>query len=242
LRRRLGQPSLHAGPATGTFGLLAEVSDGLTRALSLLGPVHPARLPIHEARRALTRASATSLAQLFEYLEVVARQTAASEGREPPGVILAGGSILVGPSAYQALAAALPHLVRNALCHGIEPSDERRRMEKPVVGCLEIGARDEDGALHLWVADDGRGFDAASLRHSAERLGITGESSEEGMLELASRPGVSTSDAVTLDRGRGVGLGAAREAIERAGGAIAVRSLPGRGAEFLITIPNRGES
>jgi two-component system chemotaxis sensor kinase CheA len=57
------------------------------------------------------------------------------------------------------------------------------------------------------------------------------------VLELVFAPDLSTSERVTDLSGRGVGLDAAKRAVERIGGTIRVESQMGRGTEFRIRVP-----
>ncbi|HEU5058138.1 MAG TPA: ATP-binding protein, partial [Kofleriaceae bacterium] len=142
------------------------------------------------------------------------------------------------PAVYHALSQALPHLVRNAVCHGIEPPEERASRGKSMIGHISLVARQVGPALQVWVRDDGRGLDRTALRRKAELLGVLDELVDDEQLDaLLFRPGLSTSDKTTLERGRGMGAEAARRAIEEIGGTIAVWSRPGGGVEFAITIP-----
>ena len=50
-------------------------------------------------------------------------------------------------------------------------------------------------------------------------------------------PGFSTADQVTELAGRGVGLDAATAAIHGLGGSIEVRSVPGEGTAFVLSLP-----
>ena len=57
------------------------------------------------------------------------------------------------------------------------------------------------------------------------------------VLELIFLPDISTAERVTELSGRGVGLDAARKAVERIGGALDVTSDEGKGTEFEIRVP-----
>ena len=109
------------------------------------------------------------------------------------------------------------HLVRNAVDHGIETSEERVKLGKPPRGRIVIEVMTSDGQAKITVTDDGRGIDQA-------------------LIEQIFQPGFSTAAAVSEVSGRGVGLDAVRTGIEDSGGTITVRSQPGHGSTFEITL------
>jgi len=240
LRRRLGEQAVESTPAARAESLrvLAAVASKMKEALDHLEAGHPARAAVAEAHSAFTSLTGLPLEHLFEYLRATAVRVAENEGREPPLIDVSGGGIAVPPAVYHALSQALPHLVRNAVCHGIEPPAERASRGKSMIGHISLVARLDGPDLQLWVRDDGRGLDRGALRRKAEILGVLDELVEEDELDdLLFRPGLSTSEQTTLERGRGLGAEAARKAIEDIGGTIAVWSRPGGGVEFAITIP-----
>lgn len=112
----------------------------------------------------------------------------------------------------------LVHLVRNAVDHGIEPSEERERLGKNPRGKIVIEATNLDGQTRITVTDDGRGIDPS-------------------LIEQIFRPGFSTASEISEISGRGVGLDAVKTAIEDAGGSIRASSQAGRGSNFEITFP-----
>lgn len=130
------------------------------------------------------------------------------------------------------------HLVRNAVDHGIEPPAERAAAGKPTEGFVRLHALQLGPEVVLAVTDDGRGIRIEALKAQAARVGIdVAGMSEEEALDLAFRPGLSTASSPSDVSGRGVGLDAVRAGIEEVRGRIEVRSEPGAGTEFRISIP-----
>ncbi len=99
----------------------------------------------------------------------------------------------------------LIHLVRNAVDHGIETS-----------GKIVIEVSSGEGQSRITVTDDGRGIDPS-------------------LIDRIFLPGFSTATETSEISGRGVGLDAAKTAIEAAGGSITVTSEIGHGSTFAIT-------
>ncbi|MDQ5847162.1 MAG: ATP-binding protein [Acidobacteriota bacterium] len=139
-----------------------------------------------------------------------------------------------------AIADPLIHLVRNAVDHGIETAEERKRVGKNVRGTIRIEAFSEGSQSTVRVTDDGRGIDSQLISEAAKKLGITEPDSTldfERSLRLIFRPGFTTVDSVSDLSGRGVGLDVVETAVEQVGGGLRVSSKPGGGSTFEIRLP-----
>src|SRR5262245_31780494 len=148
---------------------------------------------------------------------------------------MSGDATELDRTLLEALKDPLTHLVRNAVDHGIEPAAERERAGKPAEGVLSLRAFQEDGNVHLLLSDDGAGMSLERIREQAIARGLVERErsehlSEHDWLQFVFLPGFSTARAVTNISGRGVGLDAARAAIEAIGGTIQCATTPGRGS------------
>ncbi len=140
------------------------------------------------------------------------------------------------------LEAPLVHLLRNAMDHGIEPPDARRRAGKPEEGVLRLEVRHTAGMLALTVRDDGAGIDLDRLRRKVVERGLTtaemaGGLTEAELLEFLFLPGFSTAQRLTEYSGRGVGLDVVQDTMRKVGGSVRVRSRPGEGTSFHLRLP-----
>jgi two-component system, chemotaxis family, sensor kinase CheA len=136
------------------------------------------------------------------------------------------------------LSDSLLHLVRNAVDHGIETPDERLAAGKPAQATIRLHAMQLGSEVIIAVTDDGRGVDLQRVRQEAGRHGVdTDGLSDDEVVGLTLRSGLSTASFVTDVSGRGVGLDVVRSNVEAARGRIEVRSRPGVGAEFRIIVP-----
>lgn len=136
----------------------------------------------------------------------------------------------------------LMHLVRNAVDHGCELPEERRRAGKPLPAVVRVEAGVEAHELWIRVADDGRGVDLARLRDCVVRSGrasaeALARMNEAALLEFLFEPGFSLKECVTSDSGRGVGLDVVREAVHAMRGRIQVFTQPGCGTCFELRLP-----
>jgi two-component system chemotaxis sensor kinase CheA len=140
----------------------------------------------------------------------------------------------------EAMADPLIHLVRNAVGHGIETSEERTQAGKPPRGTVRIEAVSEGSQSRLRVVDDGRGVDPQFITEAARRLGLFKSDAHldmEQSLRLIFRPGFTTLASASDISGRGVGLDVVETAVEQVGGELRVSSKPGYGPTFEIRLP-----
>lgn len=135
----------------------------------------------------------------------------------------------------------LLHLVYNAVDHGIEPVSEREdagKAEGQVLLSVTLNAE----TVVVSVADDGAGIDTRAVVRTAIAQGLLTQEDAEQMSDhqkwqFMFRSGFSTSREVSRISGRGVGLDAVRQRVEKLGGSIDVDSEAGMGTAFVITIP-----
>ncbi len=140
------------------------------------------------------------------------------------------------------LAEPLVHLVRNALDHGIEAVEQRKKAKKPARGTISLEARHEGNRLVVEVKDDGAGVDLQEVKSKAVSRGLLSqeeafELTEQQTLDLLFQPGFSTSSEVTGMSGRGVGLDAAKRRVEALGGILTMTSILGEGNCSRIELP-----
>ncbi len=137
----------------------------------------------------------------------------------------------------------LIHLLRNAVDHGIETPEERRKAGKSTNGTIKlIVSRSENQKVEVLVQDDGKGIDATTVKENALKNGLILEKDAEELdaqqvLSLIFRTGLSTSPIVTKLSGRGLGMDIVQKKIEELGGIISVDSIPGKGTTFRISLP-----
>jgi len=140
------------------------------------------------------------------------------------------------------LADPLVHLLRNAVDHGVESPEDRRRAGKDPVGRLLLRAYHQGHATVIELSDDGRGIAPDLVRQRLVELGCVDEAAARSLsldqvYAWLFRPGVSTRSTATEISGRGVGLDAVKAMVERLNGSVSLQSRPGAGTTVTIEVP-----
>ncbi|MGN6233811.1 MAG: ATP-binding protein [Trinickia sp.] len=198
-----------------TAGLLA-MRDAVRRTLRLLD----------------TESFGEALSGPIESLPSLAKEL----GKPVPMVSIDDNGYRLRRHASAALRDVFTHLLRNSVDHGIEPAGERAAAGKREAGMIELEVGVDAGALQLTLSDDGRGLALARIRAIGTERGWIAPNEaigDEAVAAFIFRAGFSTAKAVTEVSGRGVGMDAVREMLEREHGRIELRFTDDRrGADF----------
>ncbi|MEI6235444.1 MAG: hybrid sensor histidine kinase/response regulator [Planctomycetota bacterium] len=156
--------------------------------------------------------------------------------------VMNGGDNEMDRSVIEQISGPLVHLLRNCVDHGLEMPDVRESAGKPRVGKLTISASQQGGSILVEVSDDGAGIDANRVKASAVKKGLITADAAAAMTEreaiwLIFRSGVSTRTEITDISGRGVGMDAVREHVERMNGIIDIETKLGKGTRFTLSLP-----
>jgi two-component system, chemotaxis family, sensor kinase CheA len=147
------------------------------------------------------------------------------------------------PPRYQATVKNVAiQLIRNAVFHGIETTEEREQAGKPSNATLQLAFKSAPGnGFELTFQDDGRGLDPEKVRDVAVTRGLL--SAEEASqlrdrqaIKLIFKSGYTTmSDSAGAKHGSGMSL--VRRYVHEAGGKIALASAVGQETRFKVTLP-----
>ena len=167
--------------------------------------------------------------------------TCLDEGKKAV-VIVENGDVEIDTQIIDALIEPLLHLLKNAVVHGIEPPDMRRLIGKPERGTIRICLEADDEALVMSVEDDGAGISVPKLKEKAIANGIINSVQADSMndrdaMHLVFDRGLTTTDTINLNAGRGVGMSIVKESVESRGGTVLIMSEPQRGTTFTILMP-----
>jgi two-component system chemotaxis sensor kinase CheA len=233
--------ALRGGGGPGAaLALAQELAERLQRSRrGLIARVESAQRELVEIRARGERLRLVPAAQLFAPLERVVRDAARALGCEA-AFLPEGGDIGIDAAVHDALLEALPHVVRNAVAHGIEPPDVRVRSGKPRQGTVRLQVARLGCQVMISCTDDGRGIDLPAITAAAVARGLAPagrQLDEAAAIAVLLRGGLSTSATVSGISGRGVGLDVVRATVERLGGRLALRTGSGQGATVELLVP-----
>lgn len=176
---------------------------------------------------------------LLQKVPRLVRDVTAANGKDIRVEVL-GDDVEIDKSLLEVLDAPLTHMVRNAADHGIELPEERETAGKERQGFVRVSAQESSTDIILSIEDDGKGIDQDALRVKAESLGMIAPGqplTQDDVIALLFRSGVSTAKTITDVSGRGVGMDVVRSNVEGAGGRITVDTDPGKGSTFAVHLP-----
>ena len=204
-----------------------------TRALALVVADNGRQL--RDLRSSIMRARMVPVAEVLERVPLLLRGLSRSTGKQAR-LELRTGKTELDKAVAERIFPAVVHLIRNAADHALESPAERRAAGKPETGLITVVAVERsDNQLELTISDDGRGVDAAAV---ARRAGVPVPATDDGLLELLTRPGLSTKSEVTTTSGRGVGMDVVKRiAVDELRGALAMTTIRGQGTTFVLRVP-----
>jgi len=136
----------------------------------------------------------------------------------------------------------LAHLLRNAVDHGCEVPEVRRKKRKPVECTLRLEARHSAGVLLVVVSDDGEGVNLESVRQAVVHKGLVSSAlarklTETELLEFLFLSGFTLRETVTEISGRGFGLDVVKNMIKGVRGSVRLSNHQGRGLRVQLQLP-----
>jgi two-component system chemotaxis sensor kinase CheA len=196
---------------------------------------------LNDLQRSVMKIRMVPVDQLFRRFPRMVRDVARQCGREVE-LSVSGQDTDLDKGILDAIAEPLTHLVRNAISHGIESPEERRKAGKPAQGTVRLNAHHQGNQVVVEVGDDGRGIDVNRIRTKAIEVGLTtpeeaARLSESETLDFIFRPGFSTAEQVTEVSGRGVGMDVVQSVLNRLKASVSVENRPGHGATFRLKLP-----
>ncbi len=181
----------------------------------------------------------TSIRPLFMTVRRAAAD-AARASRKMIDINMQGIDTQVDRSIVESLSAALIHIIRNAVDHGIETADVRRRSGKPERGSITISASRTNSDIVIELGDDGKGFDIKAIHDKAVSMGKIAPDAkltDEEVADLVFLPGLSTAKKITGRSGRGVGMEIVRNSIDSLRGKVEIKTAAGKGATVRMRFP-----
>ena len=182
-----------------------------------------------------------SVSSVFQKMNRIVRDMSKTLNRKTRLTII-GENTEVDKTIVDSIGDPIMHIVRNAMDHGIEETEEERiAAGKDPQGEIVLAAEHTGSEVIISVTDDGRGIDPDAVLAKASANGMLTKPEEEytkkEILSLLLAPGFSTNTEVTEYSGRGVGMDVVKRNVENIGGVISISSEKGKGSCFTLKIP-----
>jgi len=176
---------------------------------------------------------------LFQRLERTARDVARTQGKKIQ-VVLEGTEVELDKTVIERITDPLIHILRNAVDHGIETIEDRKKTTKPEIATVKLSATQEPSGVCLKVSEDGRGLNRDRILKKALEKNLISSAdtlSQQQINNLIFMPNFSTAEKVTDISGRGVGMDVVSKAVQALQGTIDLATEPGKGTTFSIMLP-----
>jgi len=134
----------------------------------------------------------------------------------------------------------IEHMLRNAIAHGIEMPNQRRKLGKPATGTINLSFMREGSDIVIQVSDDGAGINLEAIQKKAVEKGLLKPGSKvakDVLLNIIMESGFSTAEKVTQVAGRGVGMDVVNTEIKQLGGLLSIDTERDKGTTFTINMP-----
>jgi chemosensory pili system protein ChpA (sensor histidine kinase/response regulator) len=194
---------------------------------------------ITELQNGLMRTRMVPFQRHVQRLARIVRQAATDTGKKAE-LQIEGASGELDRQVLERMMPPFEHMLRNAVAHGIESPEVRKKAGKNESGTITIALHREGSEVVVEVSDDGGGMNLKAIRDKGISLGMVRadqQLSDDDIMQLILEPGFSTAGAVSTLSGRGVGMDVVASEIKKLGGALHMETKPGQGSRFVIRLP-----
>lgn len=192
-----------------------------------------------ELQEGLMRTRMVPFDGLLPRLRRVVRQASGELGKHV-ALKLDGTQGELDRNVLERMTAPLEHMLRNAVAHGLETPDKRKKSGKSEEGTIRIAVRREGSEVVLEVGDDGAGLNREAILNRGRERGLVPDGatlSDAAIDALILEPGFSTAESVSRLAGRGVGMDVVASEVRQLGGTLDIASVPGKGVTFTLRLP-----
>jgi two-component system, chemotaxis family, sensor kinase CheA len=176
---------------------------------------------------------------VFQRMPRLVREIATATNKQVR-LVMDGEGTEVDKTVIERLSDPITHMLRNAVDHGLETTQERVDAGKSAEGTIRLAALHRSGRIVIEVSDDGRGINRERVKAKAIEKGLIAADlnmTDEEIDNIIFLPGFSTASAISDISGRGVGMDVVKRSIQALGGRISINSNPGKGSTFTLSLP-----
>lgn len=207
----------------------------------------PSSLQKGQLQTSLKKLKSISLSDSLQFHLDAAVSYAERIGKRVKYSSVEGPDILIDPEKFNPFIHSLVHIFRNSIGHGIELPDDREFINKAPEGLIVCKIQRIDNKITIMISDDGAGIDIGLQPEvecmNIDRSGVNPiDESQEYKLDKKSldtifTQGFSTQSKVDMQTGRGIGLPAVKEELEKINGTMQVYSRKCIGTLFIFKLP-----
>lgn len=215
------------------------LDEGLARVPAVANGLDEFKQLTREIQESVMAIRAQPVKPLFQRMSRIVRESSDATGKSVR-LVTEGENTEVDKTVVERLSDPLTHMIRNAVDHGLEPTEARLAAGKPAEGVVRLTAAHRSGRVLIEIADDGAGINRARVREKAIEKGLIPAEAQLTNAEIDNLlflPGFSTAKTVSNLSGRGVGMDVVKRAVQALGGKISISSRPGQGTTFSISLP-----
>ncbi|MBW2154873.1 MAG: Hpt domain-containing protein [Deltaproteobacteria bacterium] len=194
-----------------------------------------------EMQRTVMEMRMVPIRNVFQKFPRMVRDITRKNGKQVQ-IILQGEDTEIDKGIAEDLADPLVHIIRNAVDHGVETPDERKRAGKAEKGTIILRAAHEGNFIIVEILDDGRGINTDAVLAKAIEKGLTDlehadSLTHEEICSFIFHPGFSTAQKITDISGRGVGMDVVMTNLKKLKGNVQVTSERGQGTRVRLEVP-----
>jgi len=187
----------------------------------------------------VTQSRLIPLDQVFARFPRLVRDLSRSQGKQIE-FVMEGTGIDLDKTLVDHLTTPLIHLLRNAVDHGIESPEIRKKKGKSAQATIAVRVRREQGYAVITVEDDGQQIELSEIKRIAAERGFTAEEiaeiRQETLLDFLCNARFSSTKNISMVSGRGVGLSAVRDTVKELGGHLRLEQ-DAAGKRFILLLP-----
>jgi two-component system chemotaxis sensor kinase CheA len=188
-----------------------------------------------------------SMRSILNYYNDVVQVIAEKQGKVVAAIDFVGEDIRVPLDRYGLFLESLIHIFRNAVDHGLEDSVSRLKKGKSEAGKIVVSTRkvilENRESIEMIISDDGSGISPEAVRKIVKDMipGVDERSinDDREVIQFIFHPGLSTRSIPGEFSGRGVGMDAVKNEVQRLGGRVRVESEVDFGTKFIIVVPDK---
>ena len=198
-------------------------------------------LLVGDLQNAVMKTRMQPIGRLFQKYPRLARDLARQLGKDVE-LLIVGEETEIDKTMIEDLNDPIVHLVRNAVDHGVESTQDRVAAGKPTKSLVKLSAMQSGDHIVIEITDDGKGMRPDTIRRKAIEKGLIDTEAantldDKQSLHLIFLPGFSTKDEISDVSGRGVGMDVVRTNIQKLNGRIDINSVVGHGTTITISLP-----